>query len=403
MSEIKEIDKDLAPGEICERCSMVLVKPTFRSSSGHEICSPCHTEALLENNLELESDSDEESIEDSEEEYEDAMGLEEGDEEDPEKTDMFECYEMYQSSANINQNRPGSMRPHTFGGAEKKRNILMFGCGGGTDEKDGLTDDSNDELRITKLRPPEHKKSFIDMITQKLGMNISYNSSNEDDLEDPKSEYSDEVEENEILEEVFKKNSICSFDSGKSGASSVKFKTIVCPLESCLKYVSVSELVQHVLLHHPKISLENVECNETVSFFVEGSSIRTQKITHEKIFVIDNESSEDTAYFVFNITRQYFEDMDMILIWISKIKTNTVQYLCKVRARNAENERSYFGPISNHQDPLVVFQNGDCLVIPITFFENFKEKEDDLALNITFFVGSEDGLFEDIGDRNRSN
>uniref|UniRef100_A0A8D9EBA6 Uncharacterized protein n=1 Tax=Cacopsylla melanoneura TaxID=428564 RepID=A0A8D9EBA6_9HEMI len=83
----KDEDKDLPNEKICERCSVVLAKPTFRSSSGHEICSPCHdTEALLERNLEIETDSDEESVGDSEEEYEDAIGLEEGYGEDREKT-----------------------------------------------------------------------------------------------------------------------------------------------------------------------------------------------------------------------------------------------------------------------------------------------------------------------------
>lgn len=99
------------------------------------------------------------------------------------------------------------------------------------------TDDSNDELKITTLRPPEYKKSFIDIIAGISGSNISYNS-DKNDVEDKRSD-SSEVEAN-ILE-VFKKNSISSLDSNKSGGS-LKFKPIICPLDSCYKYVSGKQL-----------------------------------------------------------------------------------------------------------------------------------------------------------------
>lgn len=105
-----------------------------------------------------------------------------------------------------------------------------------TDESNDQTDDSNDDEPVTTLRPPENKKSFIDIIAGMSGSNISYASEN-NEVEDKRYE-SSEVDPN-ILE-VFKKNSISSLDSSKSGGS-LKFKPIVCPLDSCYKYVSGSD------------------------------------------------------------------------------------------------------------------------------------------------------------------
>ncbi|XP_026675881.1 uncharacterized protein LOC103524794 [Diaphorina citri] len=302
-------------------------------------------------------------------------------------SDIFECCKSIKSKDSLRMvqlKQPGSMRPHTFGG-EKKRNIHIS-------ERDLCEkDDSTDELKAMKLRPPEHKKSFIDMISRKSGLNISY-VSNSDDPEDQKSDYSEEIEENEILEEVFKKNSISSLDSVRSGAS-LKYKPIVCPLNSCYKFVSVSGLITHFKFDHPQIPIQMTACNDPVSFFVQSSVIESKNIVNEKIFVIDADSHEDSGYFALNITKQCFAETDMLLIWVSEIKLNSIQYLYKIQAKNNDNDRgkvvSYFGPVTNHQDPLAVFQNGDCLVIPMTVFDSFKDYADGFDVTITFTVGPE--------------
>ncbi|KAI5749955.1 hypothetical protein M8J76_011738 [Diaphorina citri] len=387
---MSDLDEDFVPNEntcdTCERCTMTLVEPIFRCSSGHEICGPCYTEVMLEKELlsgNLDLESDDENCEISEEEYEDALGVEDDDsEEGNEDRDIFECCKSIKSKDSLRMvqlKQPGSMRPHTF-------------------------EDSTDELKAMKLRPPEHKKSFIDMISRKSGLNISY-VSNSDDPEDQKSDYSEEIEENEILEEVFKKNSISSLDSVRSGAS-LKYKPIVCPLNSCYKFVSVSGLITHFKFDHPQIPIQMTACNDPVSFFVQSSVIESKNIVNEKIFVIDADSHEDSGYFALNITKQCFAETDMLLIWVSEIKLNSIQYLYKIQAKNNDNDRgkvvSYFGPVTNHQDPLAVFQNGDCLVIPMTVFDSFKDYADGFDVTITFTVGPECAPVDAIGDRKRS-
>lgn len=88
-------------------------------------------------------------------------------------------------------------------------------------------------------------------------------------------------------------------------------------------------------------------CNDPVSFFVQSSVIESKNIVNEKIFVIDADSHEDSGYFALNITKQCFAETDMLLIWVSEIKLNSIQYLYKIQAKNNDNDRgkvvSYFG------------------------------------------------------------
>lgn len=86
---MSDLDEDFVPNEntcdTCERCTMTLVEPIFRCSSGHEICGPCYTEVMLEKELlsgNLDLESDDENCEISEEEYEDALGVEDDDSEE---------------------------------------------------------------------------------------------------------------------------------------------------------------------------------------------------------------------------------------------------------------------------------------------------------------------------------
>lgn len=65
---------------------------------------------------------------------------------------------------------------------------------------------------------------------------------------------------------------------------------------------------------------------------------------------------------------------------------------------------TFLGPVvTNHQEPLAVFQNGDCLVIPMTVFDCFKDYADGFDVNITFSVGNDTCLVDEAGHAKRFN
>lgn len=116
--------------------------------------------------------------------------------------------------------------------------------------------------------------------------------------------------------------------------------------------LSVSGLITHFKFDHRNIPIENLIRHETASFFIPSSIIESEGVINEKILVVDSDSEEDAAYFTLNITKHCFAETAMLLVWISEIKMNMIQYLYKIQAKNNNNDRgkvvSYFGEcISN--------------------------------------------------------
>lgn len=270
-----------------------------------------------------------------------------------------------------------TIRPHTFGGGETKRNSATFRNGGESSQREAWSDD-------VKLNPPEHKKSFIDMIARKSGLNISY-STDAVDVDLKSVDSSNASEENEILEEVYKNSSTSSLDSDRSSP-----RTIACPVESCGKLVSDADLMIHFKLKHREIPLHRLMSKETLSFFVECSWIESQELATiaRIIAVTDAESNERAEYFALNISKQLSEDLPSPFLWLSEIKSNLSINVYRIQANNFGNEsgqvHSYIGPISKHQDRLAIFQNYEGLLIPMAAYESFKDFANGFSVTLTF-------------------
>ncbi|KAL1448717.1 hypothetical protein WDU94_003642 [Cyamophila willieti] len=402
------------------------------SVSGHEICTPCYTE-VMKNETDCLIMRTEAQNEDSEDEFADAME---------------ELKELVQDMINPTE-----------------RDVMKDLSQEGNESKFSSKENQSTEM-FGQQCSPNHTNS-VKLIYQKPVPRFSSDclSSNENDLEDWETNFSDGEEylggiekttENGDIEGFAQVNEVGKIEGRvnnkhvddentseseepidefpKKRSTRLKYKPIVCPIESCWMFVSVSELVKHFAFDHPKIPRSVLRSNQTATVFVSNEYVQSGIVKQVKIFIIksfNGDTNEDCDYFVLNVTKQCFGGKqgsltslleDKILVWVSEIKFSMVPYDVKIRAvtrgrfmrgehaltlRNktqgqsvshfspgydkefvvSRSQPSYFGPVSTHQDPLAVFQYGHCLVIPMSIFDGFTEdcaKGFDLTLTFSF-------------------